>query len=175
MTFAELVVAVHDWMRRLPPVKVRDAIRCQLESEEGVEGFRRGISVDAVLVMIRMGLGPGMRPVALRYLGGDEPAETAIASELASKPEAEPEAAECAPRREWRGRPSQRAQALVRKQLAQGSKRGEEVQAAAHLADIPERTLIAAASALGVRTRKGQWWLPQTDRDTPVDTRPVDR
>jgi hypothetical protein len=165
MTFAELVVAVHDWMRRLPPVKVRDAIRCQLESEEGVEGFRRGISVDAVLVMIRMGLGPGMRPVALHDLGReaarkDEPSKTAIASEPPSKPEAEPEAVEHVVRREWRGRPSKRAKALVREQLADGPKPGEDVRAAAHLADISERSLIAAASALGVRTRKGQWWLP---------------
>jgi hypothetical protein len=27
-------------------------------------------------------------------------------------------------------------------------------------AEIPERGLIAAASALGVRTQHGQWWLP---------------
>ena len=50
-----------------------------------------------------------------------------------------------------RGRPSKRAQALVREQLAHGPKRGEHVQATASLADIPERTLIAAAGALGVR------------------------
>ena len=65
MTFEELVVAVYDWMRRLSPAQVRNAVRRQLESEEGVEGFRRGISVEAVLVMVQMGLGPGMRPVAL--------------------------------------------------------------------------------------------------------------
>jgi hypothetical protein len=52
---------------------------------------------------------------------------------------------------EWRGRPSKRAQALVREQLANGPKRGEDVQAAAHLADISQRSLIAAASSLGVR------------------------
>jgi hypothetical protein len=40
-------------------------------------------------------------------------------------------------------------------QLANGPKRGEDVQAAAHLADISERSLFAAASALDVRTRKG--------------------
>jgi hypothetical protein len=59
-----------------------------------------------------------------------------------------------------RGRPSKRAQALVREQLADGPKRGEEVRAAAEAAEISERTLIAAAGALGVRARKGQWWLP---------------
>jgi hypothetical protein len=50
---------------------------------------------------------------------------------------------------------------LVRDQLANGPKRGEDVQAAAHLADISERSLFAAASALSVRNRKGQWWLPR--------------
>ena len=146
MTFEELVVAVHDWTRRLPPAQVCRAVKRQLESAEGVDGFRRGISSEAVLVMVHMGLAPGMVPVAPRR----------IASEPASKPE--PKAAECAPRREWRGRPSKRA--LVREQLAKGPKRGEDVQAAGEAADFTERTLIAAASALGVRTRKGQWWIP---------------
>jgi hypothetical protein len=40
-------------------------------------------------------------------------------------------------------------------QLANGPKRGEDVQAAAHLADISERSLFAAASVLDVRTGKG--------------------
>ena len=99
MTFAEVVLAVHDWMRRLPPAQVRAAIKRQLDSEEGVEGLCRGFPVGAVLVMVRMGLGPGMRPVVFRELRGeapdaprrDEAPETAIASE---NPKAEPEAAE---------------------------------------------------------------------------------
>ena len=74
MTFAELVEAVHDWSRRLSPARVRDAIKRQLESEEGVESFHRGISVDAVLVMIHMSIGPGMRPVAFRDLREEAPA-----------------------------------------------------------------------------------------------------
>jgi hypothetical protein len=32
--------------------------------------------------------------------------------------------------------------------------------AAASCAEISERALIAAADALGVRTQRGQWWLP---------------
>jgi hypothetical protein len=31
---------------------------------------------------------------------------------------------------------------------------------AAEAAEIPERSLIAAADDLGVRTQRGQWWLP---------------
>jgi hypothetical protein len=53
-----------------------------------------------------------------------------------------------------------RARALVREQLKDGPKPESSVMAAATAADIPERTLIAAASVLGVRTRRGQWWLP---------------
>jgi hypothetical protein len=48
----------------------------------------------------------------------------------------------------------------VREQLAHGPKRGEAVLAVAYLNDISEKSLIAAASALGVRARRGQWWLP---------------
>ena len=53
-----------------------------------------------------------------------------------------------------------RARALVREQLANGPKPGDQIEAAAKAADIPERVLIAAASALGVRTQRGRWWIP---------------
>jgi hypothetical protein len=49
---------------------------------------------------------------------------------------------------------------LLQRQLADGPKPGALVEAAAQAAEIPKRTLIAAADALGVRTRKGQWWIP---------------
>jgi hypothetical protein len=52
-----------------------------------------------------------------------------------------------------------RARALVRKQLVDGPKPEAHVVAAAPAAGIPERSLIRAASARGVRTRHGQWWL----------------
>jgi len=45
----------------------------------------------------------------------------------------------------------------ARNDLADGP---QHMTGAASFADISERTLIAAASALGVRTRKGQWWIP---------------
>jgi hypothetical protein len=53
-----------------------------------------------------------------------------------------------------------RAQALVREQLKYGPRPEATVMAAASCADISERSLIAAADALGVRARKGQWWIP---------------
>jgi hypothetical protein len=55
---------------------------------------------------------------------------------------------------------SERAQRLLRTHLASGPKRGELIEAAAEAAGIPGSSLIKAADVLGVRTRRGQWWLP---------------
>jgi hypothetical protein len=63
------------------------------------------------------------------------------------------------PRRET-SRVSERAQRLLRAHLASGPKRGELIEAAAEAAGIPESSLIKAADVLGVRTQRGQWWLP---------------
>jgi hypothetical protein len=49
----------------------------------------------------------------------------------------------------------QQAQTLLREQLAAGPKPGTLIEAA----EIPERSLIVAADALGVRTQRGEWWL----------------
>ncbi len=53
-----------------------------------------------------------------------------------------------------------RAEAIVREQLANGPVPGDLVKAIAAEAKVSERFLIAAAERLGVRTRRGQWWLP---------------
>jgi len=57
-------------------------------------------------------------------------------------------------------RASERAQRLLLEQLANGPRPGSQLEAAAEAAAIPESVLIAAADALGVRTQRGQWWLP---------------
>ena len=50
---------------------------------------------------------------------------------------------------------------FVREQLANGPRYGELVKRdAAEYAKISERTLIAAAERLGVRSQRGRWWLP---------------
>jgi hypothetical protein len=64
------------------------------------------------------------------------------------------------PPRARKPRPSQRARTLLREQLADGPRPGAQIEATAEAAEIPPRALIAAADVLGVRTRKGQWWLP---------------
>jgi hypothetical protein len=63
---------------------------------------------------------------------------------------------------QWKGRRGclQAALRLLRAHLASGPKRGELVEAAAEAAGIPESSLIKAADVLGVRTQRGQWWLP---------------
>jgi hypothetical protein len=53
-----------------------------------------------------------------------------------------------------------RARALLRRELKGGPRPGAQVEAAAEAAEIPERSLLAATDALGVRTQRGQWWLP---------------
>jgi hypothetical protein len=55
---------------------------------------------------------------------------------------------------------AERARAFLHDQLVEGPKRGAEIEAAAQKAAVPERSLLAAADALGVRTQRGQWWLP---------------
>src|SRR5262249_8990011 len=156
MTFAELVVAVHDWMRRLSPGQVRNAIKHQLESEEGVEGFHRGISVDAALVIIRMGLGPGCAQLPFATsVGRRRPRWCPSRRHRRAKRRKQK------PRRGTRfgtgpglrGRLSKRAQALVLEQLANGPKPGVEIEAAAKAAEIP---VIVAADE---RSQHGQWWL----------------
>jgi hypothetical protein len=42
--------------------------------------------------------------------------------------------------------------------------RAAEIEAAAQVAAIPERALLAAADALGVRSQRGEWWLPRYPR-----------
>jgi hypothetical protein len=159
MTFEQFAVAVHDWQSRLTPAQARAEVARQLGSAEGVEGLRPGISIEAVLVMVRMGLGPGMCPVGVRAR-----CENVLEPKPPSPPRESKKAKPPHGRRyETRGRPSTRAQALVREQLNYGPRPEASVMAAASFADIPERAVIAAADALGVRTRKGALassWVP---------------
>jgi hypothetical protein len=53
-----------------------------------------------------------------------------------------------------------RASVLLHEQLKAGQKPGALVEAVAEKADIAKAELIRATDALGVRYRRGQWWLP---------------
>jgi hypothetical protein len=95
------------------------------------------------------------RPIYARLRGeaGAAPAKV--------RPKRQRAAAEPPPRKR-RSRPPriQQARALLREQLTGGPKPGALVEAAAKAAEIPKRELLAAADALGVRCRRGRWWLP---------------
>jgi hypothetical protein len=58
-----------------------------------------------------------------------------------------------------RPRAPERAERCLRELLADGPRHGEHVIAAAAEVDVSERTLIAAAERLGVRSQRGQWRL----------------
>jgi hypothetical protein len=48
----------------------------------------------------------------------------------------------------------------LRRELKRGPRSGAQIEAAAEAAAIDARSLLAVADALGVRTRRGEWWLP---------------
>jgi hypothetical protein len=168
MTFEQFAAIVHHWQARMTAEQVHPATESLL---------RRGVvdglpwrpprdsswepPVDEVLAMVATG---EVVPMPDRKV---EPAASPPKLPRAPrtrKPD-ETDGPTSAPVPSLRGRSSKRAQALVREHLAHGPKPGAEIEAAAEAAAIPERTLIAAASVLGVRTRRGQWWLPGQRQD----------
>ena len=64
--------------------------------------------------------------------------------------------------------PERGTRALVREQLRQGPRPEAHVLAVAEGASCPERSLITAADALGVRTHRGQRWLPSFKNVGPM-------
>jgi len=49
---------------------------------------------------------------------------------------------------------------VLRARLAAGPQLRSEIEVEAETLDIPEGSLLVAADELGVRTRRGEWWLP---------------
>jgi hypothetical protein len=48
---------------------------------------------------------------------------------------------------------------VLRARLAAGPQLRSEIEVEAETLDIPEGSLLVAADELGVRTRRGEWWL----------------
>jgi hypothetical protein len=151
MTLEVFVTCVRDWQARLTPEQAR-ACAAGLIAMGIVDDLPRGTGVETALAMMD---GHAPSPPLLEATAEDI-TPPAVEPEAAPQRKRESKKAKSGVGMEMRGRPSKRAQALVREQLEHGPKPGEQVAAAAHLADIPERSLIAAADALGVRTRKGE-------------------
>jgi hypothetical protein len=102
-------------------------------------------------------------PAKARPKGRRKVAVTVIepsASPAAPLPEPEPPVPASPPAGNGRPRAKERAERCLRELLADGPAPGEQVIVAAAEADVSKRTLIAAAERLGVRCRRGQWWLP---------------
>jgi hypothetical protein len=164
MMFEQFAAVVRDWQSWLSSDQARECAE-GLRRQVYISDLPDEIPLDAVLAAIAKG-GPAPVPDGKRknqLSGGDGPhlntekqASSAPKSAPAPKRQAvESTKATSGTGQDLRGRPSKRAQALVREQHAKGRKRGEDVQAAADLANISERTLIAAASSLGVRHPEG--------------------
>jgi hypothetical protein len=165
VTFKQLIAVVRDWQARLTPEQARTAIEdLAIRVTVSIDGWWLQVSldVDAVLAFAASGqpavglvdVGKFLQmPEPPRTSKGAKPARAALPSE---PPPRTPRPAR------HRGRPamSDKARALLCEQLANGPKPESQIAAAAEAADISERTLMAAAGALGVRTRRGQWWLP---------------
>jgi hypothetical protein len=62
---------------------------------------------------------------------------------------------------------AKRARALVREQLKHGPRPGAQIEAAALAADIPQPVLLVVTDELGVRTKRGEWRLPERGHSSP--------
>jgi hypothetical protein len=145
--FVRIVLKGKDWnwLGRMTPAQLREAVGSILAMGM-IDDLPPGATADTVLTQA--------------MAGKDEPPAPALDGKAG--PGIPPAAKAPAGRKQKRERVSQtkaRACELVRDQLKHGPRPGAEIEAVAKAAEIPER-LIAAASALGVRTQKGQWWLP---------------
>jgi hypothetical protein len=148
--FVRIVLKGKDrnWLGRMTPAQLREATASMLS---GITDLPPGATVDWVLTQAMAGKDEAPASVS------DGKAELGIPPAAASQ--------QTKPKCKRSLQTNARACELVREQLADGPKPESTVMAAAHLAEIPERSLIAAASALGVRTPRGQWRIPGQRRD----------
>jgi len=146
MTFEQFAATVRDWQSWMTPAQVRSATGSIL----GIADLPRGTTLDAALAMVAKGE-PALVPAGKAE--PKPPQRQAVNS---------PAKARSGTGQGSRGRPSARAQALVREQLKHGPRSEASVMAAASFADISERTLIAARE----RARS-----PHLERSV-VDSRP---
>jgi hypothetical protein len=170
VTFEQFAEIVRGWQRRMTPAELHVAIGRCLERGLPVDDLAPGTTVEAVLTRAAAGAEPShaatksapapvlhgevIPPVSKR--GESKLREQAV---QVGKPKgngsipavAEAEASHAA---------SKRARSLLRQELRDGPKRGDEIEARAKALDIPKAALLAATDALGIRTRRGEWRLP---------------
>lgn len=173
MTFEQFIATVEEWRSRLTPALVCEAtenILCM-----GIVDLPPGTTAAQVLAIVSSGapIAPAPAPNTADAARAVAASTSPIVERASISPPAAATATDTAPdlpaslRRRGgypRGRAAEahaKARALVREQLADGPRPASQIEAAAEAAEIPTRSLIAAADALGVRTQRGQWWLPE--------------
>jgi hypothetical protein len=175
MTFEQFIATVEEWRSRLTPALVCEATENILRM--GIVDLPTGTTAAQVLAIVSSGAPIAPAPAPSTAAADAAPAVAASTSPIVERASISPPAAatatDTAPdlpaslRRRGgypRGRAAEahaKARALVREQLADGPRPASQIEAAAEAAEIPTRSLIAAADALGVRTQRGQWWLPE--------------
>jgi hypothetical protein len=159
MTFEQFAAVVRDWAGAMTPAQVRLATEGILVI---VDDPPPGISTSHALVLAAEG--EPVAGAALLLATKSEPASMLTGEpRKQAAPVGERERNGSAPGAATSAAPQlvgERARALVREQLRHGPKPGAQIEAAAQAAAIPKSSLIAAASVLGVRTQRGQWWIP---------------
>jgi hypothetical protein len=183
MTLAQFAEIIAEWSQRITPAQVKSAASsittCVLEwpIDITVEEALRRVGAPAEVIAAEPpfwlrqseAIAPPQprrrRPRGRERLGGGaryaSTCEEERAHEVAAETVSDPDASPRRHGRNGRAGVGERAQVLVRDQLKHGPVPETWVFAAAEAAEIPERSLIAAASVLRVRTQRGQWWLPE--------------
>jgi hypothetical protein len=151
MNLRQFAGIVEDWRHTLTPKQFRQAVD-SLVAMNVVLDLPMGVSVERALAAV-LDL---ERAVAKR----EEKPALPPSPPRSPAPIANPASIPSRPARGGRRGVGERARTLVREQLQHGPRPESHVVAAAKASAIPERSLIAAADALGVRARRGQWRLP---------------
>ena len=144
MTFEQFAEIVRDWQRGLPPEQAHSTIESLLPI--AVANPREVVLDDLLAMVANWQRAPKPERKAEPDVVGTSPQRQAPRRKAKSRSDhqVKPKHNDPPAGQDSRGRSS-------KKELANGPKLGEQVLAAADLADISERTLIAAADSLGVR------------------------
>jgi hypothetical protein len=120
----------------------------------GIVVVPRGTTFEAALAAIAKG-----EPVPVPVLAGKvpQPGSGRIATHIAARNPTDTAS---------RNPVDKRDRALLRDQLKHGPRPAAQVEAAARAADIPKHALLDATDALGVRARRGRWWIPGQKQDS---------
>jgi hypothetical protein len=163
MLWEQFATLARDWMKRLPPAEARAALAAVLAA---TVANAHEVDIDAAIAQALAESAPAPE-VEAESAAAPVPAgkaEPEIVPAQRRRPTKHSAAKRTSVRSGGAGKALQpvgkRARALVREQLKHGPKPAAQIEAAAQAAEIPKAVLLAATDELGVRTQRGQWWLP---------------